>query len=588
MRKFAYTLQLIVLLALIILLPTRYAIANPDTVSTGRHNPSSLIIRTITIQIADVFDEPDIGSFYQTVNNLKISTREDIIRRELLFKEGDKLDTFLLQESERVLRSLPFLHKVSITPIRDGKYIDIIVSVQDTWTLIPQFSFSTGSGSDKMSAGIVETNVMGYGKRAELFYADDEGRKKIEGVWDDQRLLGSYKRLLLGHFQRSDGYRFVGFFGQPFRNLIEKTSWGVNTDLYDIVGKLFVNGDERFIYRTRNRDVHGNFSHAFGDPEDVLHRGALGYRYLRTEFISADEDDFDDVDVDPESVSTDPSLLAQDREFSGPTLSYERIEPDFVALNYIDRFERVEDFNLGNQFILGLHLASHMMGSAADTAIISANESDGFRLSPLSFVRGDLGISSRLDNSGAENSIIRGELKYYAVLGSQYAKGFFIGKHTLASSFAVDYSEDLDRDKEFLLGASEGLRGYESRTFTGDKRVILNVEDRFHITEDVFRLVSIGGVFFFDVGGSTTDSFGNLISSDLYSDVGFGLRFGFPRSSGGSVLRIDFAIPLRNSPEDDDKFEPRILITTGQVFDANFQSENQRAANPQTSSIIGR
>ncbi len=539
------------------------------------------IIREIRLEIRDIFEGPTLGGFYNTANNLKISTKEEVVRRELLFQEGDPLDQFLIEESERALRKLPFLRQVSITPIavEGGKSVDVLVSVQDTWTLIPQFSFSTGTGNNKTEVGFIETDFLGYGKRAELYYADDEGREKIEGVWEDQRLFGTAQRLLLGNFYRSDGYRSVFYYGRPFRSLTEKDSWHFNGDFADTVGRLFENGDERFIYRDRHQEVEARYTIAAGEPDVLLHRLGFGYEFLSDDFSQADEDDYEDVDVDPDSVSKDPTLLADDRRFSGPVLAYNRVEPDFISINYIDRFERVEDFNLGNDFSEKIQFAGKAFDSLRDTLLLSLSDSDGTRLSPTSFLRGEVGVGTRLDHEGFNNTLLRGEAKYYYVLGAKYLGDVFIGKHTLVASFAADYGDDLDKDREFLLGADNGLRGYKSRTFTGDKRAILNLEDRFHLVDDVFKLISLGGAFFIDAGGVTNDQFGEVFSDSLYSDFGFGFRIGFPRSSGGSVARLDIAFPLREGPDGSDKFEPRIVFTTGPPFRAKLRSETVGAEN---------
>ena len=53
------------------------------------------------------------------------------------------------------------MRKVSIKPIEDGGFVDLIVYAQDTWTIIPQVGFSTGTGSDKVSARLIEQNLLG-------------------------------------------------------------------------------------------------------------------------------------------------------------------------------------------------------------------------------------------------------------------------------------------------------------------------------------------------------------------------------------------------------------------------------------------
>ena len=532
-------------------------------------------IRSIEIRINEVFEGDDIGAFYRTVNQLKISTRESVVQQELLFKPGDVYDRFVIEESERNLRSLPFLRRASIVSKIEGDVVDVIVSVQDTWTLFPEIGFSIGGGSksQKRSVGLSEGNLLGFGKRLEFQYADDEGREKISGVWDDERLFGTKQRLLLAHFERSDGRRSVGLYGRPFRSLVEKNAWQNYVDVSDTVGRLFSGGDERFIFRQRHQEIDANYTFAVGNPEERIDRITVGYEYLKDDFLEADANDFEDIDLDPESVSRDPALLADDRKFSGPYISFTRIHPDFVSSNYIDRFDRVEDFNLGAVTSAKLGFAAEALDSQEDTFFFLFNRAGGWTIDKTSFLRAEIGVSTRFDSDSLENSLIRNDIRYYNVLGPSYIGDTYIGRHTIAGAVQIDYGDDLDRDREFLLGAAQGLRGYEDRTFTGDKRVVLNLEDRFHLLDDVFRLVSLGGAVFLDVGGTTSGHFGRIISHELHGDIGLGLRIAFPRSAGSAVLRVDLAFPLRDGPDGSDRWEPRLVATLGQVFSASLRSE---------------
>jgi hypothetical protein len=540
-----------------------------------RNGAPSARIRNIDIVIRDVFDEPDLAMIYRAVNSLKVNTKEHVIRRELLFREGEPYDQFLVDETARVLRRLSFIGRVQITPKYDGDFVDVTVSVQDNWTLVPQISFSAGGGgSDSKSVGLSESNLLGFGKRTELLVADDEGRTKYEGVYDDIRLGGTFQRLLLGRFERSDGYRTVGLYGRPFRTLVDKDSWTSYVDGSNLVGRLFALGDERFIFRQKHEEVGGSYTLSTGDPEVLLRRLAVGYRYYRDNFQMASPEDFEDINLDPATVSQDPRLLAESRKFAGPFFTYEQISPDYISTNYVDRFEWTEDYNLGTEFTLRNDFAGRAFGSYEDTYIFNMSLRRGVRLGPKEFIRAELGTSARADVDGIDNGLIRGEWRYYNILGVQEAFGLYLGNHTLAAGISVDFGYDLDRDREFLSGASTGLRGYEDRTFTGDKRIIMNFEDRFHLVENVFNFVSLGGALFADVGGSSYDPLGRLARNQLYSDVGVGLRLGFPKSSGGGVVRIDLAFPLRADPEDGDKLQPMLLIGTGQVISARLRAES--------------
>lgn len=536
------------------------------------------IVRNIDIQVTDVFEGENLQSFYSAVNSVKINTRKEILKRELLFKEGEAYQPFLIQESERVLRALRYVRNVKITPTFDANFVDLKVSVQDTWTLIPYLSFSFGSGStDHTAVGLTESNLLGYGKRAELLYRDEDGRESIETVWEDQRVWGTKNALLLGYFDRSDGYDFVGFTGLPYRSLEDPHSFGVQTRMLDNVGKLFGAGDERFIYGQDKLDLETYYSFATGDPDSLLHRYTFGYQFSDYAFREATLEDFENVDIDPSEVLNDPSLIPNDRKFSYPYFSYNRIVPDFVSHSYVDRFDRVQDFNLGNVLQSKIGYASESFGSDEDAWFFSVNDSDGFRLSGRSFVRGEIGAAGRYEDSELVNSLIRGEAKYVYLAGPRFIGTQFIGNHTFVASSYLNYGDNLDGEREFYSGASDGLRGYDSRTFFGDKSFYLGIEDRFHLVDDILKLVSLGGAFFAEVGGATDESLSTLLQDELYGDFGVGLRFGFPRSSGGRVLRVDLAFPFRDGPDGTEGMELRFVVEGGQVFEAVLESEKYGA-----------
>lgn len=531
-------------------------------------------VRNIQIQVDDVFDGT-AGSIYRTANALKVNTKEHVVRQELLLKEGDTYDQFKVDESARFLRTLPFFRKVTIIPTFDGDFVDLLVLVEDQWTLIPQVSLSLGGGAnDSQTVGVIERNFFGFGKRTELVFGKDEGREKIEAVYDDLRVFGSDQRLFLSFFERSDGWSTEGLWGKPFRTLADDFSWGGAWDLSNTIGRLFAFGDERYIFRQEHSEFSGRYVKAFGDPSSSLNRVSLGYGYAKDVFKQANESDYRDIDVDPDVVSNDLALLPGDRTFSGPFIGVDHIEADYISTNYIDRFDIIQDFNLGSEYSARIQGAPEALGSSQNTLLISGSARSGIRFGEKEFGRGEIGGSLRTNSDGVENLFLRAEEKYFNVLGPRYLLGRYVGQHTIAAAISFEYGHKFDGDRQLLLGAENGLRGYESRTFEGDKRFLFTVEDRVTLIEDLFDLMSIGGVAFADVGGTTYDAPGRIFKNELYSNVGLGLRIGFPRSSGGGVVRIDLAIPLREDPQSgEQQYEPRLTISTGQIFGGRMSTE---------------
>ncbi len=540
-------------------------------------------IRNITINVREIFDGPDLGTLYTTVNSVKVSTREKVVRRELLFKEGDSFDVFTVRESERILRTLRALRNVEIRPRVDREFVDVEVSVQDTWSLIPRVDYSTGSGTQKKFIGLAESNLLGLGKRAEIGYQEDDQRQSWQAVWDDPRLMGTAQRLAGAYIQRSDGEKVYFNLDRPFRSFLDSYSWGLEGRVDDTIGRIFRHGDEYYIFRQKIDDISAGYTISPSErPDQEVSRYTIGWDFQNYRFFEAKAKDYEDLDLDPEKLSHDPVLLPGNRKFSGPVLQYRYIEPDFISLNYVDRFDRTEDYNLGQDFTARLTIAPEFLASSCDALLMTTNYARGYKMARHEFVRGEIGLSSRLQSDGLQNSLIRHELRHYKIFQPLYVHDMFLGRHTLASGFRFDYGWKLDKDRQFLLGADTGLRGYEARSYAGEKRILLNVEDRIHIAEDIWRLISLGGVIFGDIGSASSDSLGEMFKHRLYNDFGVGLRMAFPRSSGGQVLRVDFAFPTRDDADTDTRaFEVRVVFAAGQMFNSRLSSEivGSEAAN---------
>lgn len=529
-------------------------------------------IRSIKIVVDDIFPESD-GSFYRAANSLKVNTREEVIRRELLFKEGEAFDPFLIQETVRILRQQRFIRKVNIENSESGGELDVVVRVQDTWTLIPQVNFSSGTGRNRSSVGISESNILGLGKRFDLLFEEEENRQTVETVYQDPRVFGTFHRFSTGYFNRSDGERAFLETGRPLRTLLDTDSWLAVVDGADTVGRLFEAGEENYIYRQEVTDASFRYTVSRGNPLKKLRRYSFGFEYTGRNFSQATLDDYEDLDLDPTVVGNSLEGLPDDRRYSGPVFAFQSFEPNFLSANYIDRFDRVEDYNLGSELSFSAVFASQSLGSTDEAILLTANRSRGYRLGERAFARTDFGLSARYEDGEFLNSLIRFEGKYYKQLGMQRLLGLDVGRHTLAANFFLDFGDKLDKDREFLVGGDNVIRGYKAKAFSGDRRIGLNLEDRFHLAEDVLDLISLGGAFFFDAGGASDGDLLDLLGDDIYSDVGAGLRFAFPRSSGGSVLRVDLAFPLRDGPEGSSAGELRVVFAGGQLFSSRLDSE---------------
>jgi outer membrane protein assembly factor BamA len=145
-----------------------------------------------------------------------------------------------------------------------------------------------------------------------------------------------------------------------------------------------------------------------------------------------------------------------------------------------------------------------------------------------------------------------------------YKKIVFAGRVKYGSIFGWEKSDPDVQYEKFYLGGSSSFRGWDMLKFEqkndgspmGDViRLMMNWEVRFPL----FWI--LGGELFID-GGYLTDFFGNQSVDRIKWDGGFGISLLTPIIP----FRIDFAIPLEKSQDDDEKFEWKIQLGAGYIF----------------------
>lgn len=156
-------------------------------------------IRNIKIETIDPFgygskDKKEKSKWYDWfTNHLHSNTRVSTVNNYLLFKKGEEYNAQKLYESERLLRTMPFVNRVNIsvsdsTSTKDS--IDVVVKVLDSWSLKPRVSYS----GSKIGLGVTEENFLGLGHEADFLYRNDSKEKQdyMYGSYTAYNLFGSY------------------------------------------------------------------------------------------------------------------------------------------------------------------------------------------------------------------------------------------------------------------------------------------------------------------------------------------------------------------------------------------------------------
>ncbi len=500
----------------------------------------------ILVDRKDIFETDDPKEDYwpyRLANKLHIVTREDVIRRELLFREGDLYRQALIDESERNLRGLKVIYHVKIRPVayHDG-IVDLEVTTQDTWTLRPSVRFSRAGGDNTWGFSFSEQNLVGRLKLLMLSRKSDVDRTTTALQYFDPRLFGSHYAMRAIYAESTDGNTTGLSFSRPFFSLDSR--WAANTSWLDFtqVSKLYTDGE---ITSEFNQDSQ-NFSFAYGVSSGLIGnrvvRFNMGYSYERNDFSR---------DSDQEGFGTLP--VPEDQKFSGPIFSLETLRTRYITVTNYSQFDREEDFNLGNDFTASAWLSLRDFGAAQSEVILSFGDSVGIPLSSEAnfFYTGML--SGRVGSGEASNMVLSQILETYwrATL-----------RQTFYARLGMDVGINLDEQTQFLLGGDTGLRGYPTRQFSGDRRLLLTLEHRFFSNVEILRLVRLGAAGFFDIGNAWYGDTQRV--SDLHPDLGIGLRFAVSRSSVATIGRLDLAYSI--DAEETDSPKVQLLFGTALKF----------------------
>lgn len=481
----------------------------------------SLSIGTIEIVSHEVFDEPARGlaAPYRMANNIHMRTRAGVIRRELLFAEGEPINRERLEQTERNLRSLPFLRdaRVETTAVdedRDGRpeRMDIRVVTWDTWSLAPRFDFEQLEDRTIWEIGASEKNLFGLGKAIRVSHRTTLDRTTDRIVYQDRQLAGSRLALTASLANLSDGDEEFLTVDRPFFSLEDRWGLSMRAGTFSRTDPIFEDGAE--IDRLRHRGQWGDVEVGralLRRPTSAL-RMHVAYR-SRSERVGGDARDFGIVEVGIRSV-----------------------EHRFVRLSHVNQFERSEDFNLGAATYGTVGVSAPVLGGSEQQAVfLSGGHTRGVAFRANHFLLAGVGFAGRHELGAWRNALTEARLRYLRKHAMRHA---LIGRVTYRHGY------NLDPEVQLLLGTETGLRGYPVRQFAGTRSLLLSAEERWFVTDDVGQLLSLGLAAFVDSGFAWPEGRG-VDLEDLRTAIGASLLIGSHRLSTRGGVRLDIGYGLR-------------------------------------------
>lgn len=173
-----------------------FIIVNSDTLNKKQFSGTSDVtylpfsgkkIRKIVIKRLNVFgsdlNNPALEKSNRAdniLNKTHINTNENIIRKYLLFSEGDVISPLILSDNERLLRQLPFISDARIvaSPVSDEE-ADILVFTKDVYSLGGTYTYNT---MKKGALSIFDKNIFGVGHELGIDIPYDRNAPDSPGI----------------------------------------------------------------------------------------------------------------------------------------------------------------------------------------------------------------------------------------------------------------------------------------------------------------------------------------------------------------------------------------------------------------------
>lgn len=477
------------------------------------------IIDEIEIVVEDVFEDGGVTPpfwAYRMANDLHVKTREHVVRRELLFAEGEPMDEEALAQTERNLRALPFLRRARVEAIPLGEQrVRVRVTASDSWSTHPEIRLAKVGNEWIWGVGLRERNLLGYGKQLAVLHDSGLDRDETFVSYGDPRFLGSRFATGVLLSDASDGHRVRFSLVRPFFAI--DTPWSLRFVLedFDRLDPLFEDGERVDELRHVRRRGEAELARAVQRSSTSAVRLHLGY-------IHTDDEVGGGADV---------------RRFGIVRAGVSAVSHDFVKLAYLNRFERPEDINLGSQASAFFGASTPTLGGEEQTSYFYfVSASRGLRLNRRGFLLSSASWQARRRNERLEN--------HFTLLRLHLIQKLAEKKLVLAKAI-FNYGRNLDPEIQVRLGAEGGLRGYPVRQFNGNRSFLASVEGRWFIADEIGKLVSVGVAAFADSGFAWPEG-QPMALRDLRSNVGVSLLLGSNRVSASRPgVRFDVAYALQ-------------------------------------------
>ena len=471
------------------------------------------IIRNITIETLDPFGYSDTDSNREpknwaekTGNRIHLKTKKLAIRNLLLFRENKPLDSLLINESARLIRSQKYIRSVRIDlklSEKNSDSVDVFIRAIDSWSLIPKGSVSSSRSSFELN----EKNFMGIGHEFKNKFTNrfSDGKNAYNLDYTVPNIKNSFIKTTFKYNIDLDNYYGKSIdINRPFYSPFAKWAGGIYFDQQFRKDTLqdtnLVYAQQNFKYNSQDYWIGHAFSIFKGNTEKNRTTNLIvSGRYLNINYIESPTIAYDPVDF----YSSEKLFL------SGIGITSRK----FIQDKYIFRNGIIEDVPIGKIYGItgGYQYKNHKGRFYLGGQASFGNYYD------WGFLSTNFEIGTFFDKSSTSQTTFSFQANYFThpIELGKWKLRQFIKPQVIIGLNRLDAIGD-----QLTINENYGIQGFNSALY-GTKKMMLTLQTQAYSPWDLwgFRL---NPYFNYSIALLGNDQIG-LLDSKAYSKIGIGL-----------------------------------------------------------------
>lgn len=472
------------------------------------------IVRKINIETLDPFgysitdtaSRPD--NWVQKLgNHIHLKTKELAIKNFLLFKRDQVLDSLLVKESERLLRTQRYIRRIVITPegVQGSKdSVDINIRVLDSWSLIPNGSFS-GTGTN---IELTERNFFGFGHefRNEIDKRFDTGETEYLSRYRVPNIMNTYINAEVNYeiLMSESSLKSVGFERQFFSAY---TKWAGGVYFEERVVRDSLPDAEGVLARQSIKSFSQDYwaGRAFklykGQTEEDRTTNLIATaRFSQSDYTELPAFEYDSVGYFRDEKFYLASVGVTSRKF--------------VQDKFLFNYDLVEDIPIGK-----LYSITGGMQDKNDVKRLYLGGRYAFgNYYKWGFFSVNTEIGSFFDRGSPQQTVLRIESLYFSNIKEwgRWRFRHFIKPVLVFGDNRLPYALD-----QLNLSGETGIQGFDSTSLSGTSKFLLTLQTQSYSPWDLigFRISPFANFTMGMIAGETSP----IYESNIYTKIGIGV-----------------------------------------------------------------